>query len=109
MAGRIFTLMAAVLALLAAVPPARAAGAFSGSCVGSGRSVVCAARWGAAGGGFPYIVEAPGPANERAAAEAAERERQWQARCRPVAEQDRYGVARYRYAAAGCEFGRSRD
>jgi hypothetical protein len=109
MAVWLFRLMVAVVAVLAVAPAAQAASAFNGSCVGSGRSIVCAARWGAAGPGSPYIVEAPGPANERAASEAAERERQWMNRCKPVVEQDRYGVARYRYAAAGCEFGASRD
>ena len=43
---------------------------------------------------------------EREEAEAAERERLWLARCRPTVEHDQYGVRRYRYAAAGCEYGR---
>ena len=42
-------------------------------------------------------------------AAAAERERRWLARCRPVVQQDQFGVGRYRYAAPGCEFGRSQD
>ncbi len=43
-------------------------------------------------------------AEERA--EAQERDRAWQARCRPVLRQDYYGVSRYVYAAPGCEYGR---
>ena len=42
-------------------------------------------------------------------AESAERERQWEARCRPVVKQDQYGVSRYQYAAPGCEFGRFQE
>jgi len=37
---------------------------------------------------------------------AAERERLWVKHCDPQIDFDRYGVARYHYAAPGCEFGR---
>lgn len=40
------------------------------------------------------------------AADARERERAWEARCRPALRQDVYGVSRYVYAAPGCEYGR---
>lgn len=40
--------------------------------------------------------------------EAREREKAWEARCRPTLRQDYYGVNRYVYAAPGCEYGRIR-
>jgi hypothetical protein len=46
------------------------------------------------------------PAEELA--EARDRERAWEARCRPTLRQDMYGVSRYVYAAPGCEYGRIR-
>lgn len=53
----------------------------------------------------PYVITVPPPsASELSAAEA--RDRRWEARCRPTIRQDRYGMPRYSYAAAGCEFGR---
>lgn len=54
----------------------------------------------------PYVREVPQPTSVEAKAEAAERERLWVAHCDPKIAFDRYGVARYYYAAAGCEFGR---
>ena len=42
-------------------------------------------------------------------ARLATRDHKWLARCRPVIERDRYGVARYYYAAPGCEFGVGTD
>ena len=42
-------------------------------------------------------------------ARLATRDHKWLARCRPVIERDRYGVARYHYAAPGCEFGVGTD
>lgn len=39
-------------------------------------------------------------------ADARERDRAWEARCRPALRQDVYGVSRYVYAAPGCEYGR---
>ncbi len=42
-------------------------------------------------------------------AEAEARDAEWVAYCRPRIEQGRDGIERYRYAKAGCEFGRSRD
>lgn len=40
--------------------------------------------------------------------EAAAREAQWEARCKPAISYDAFGMARYSYAAEGCEFGRPR-
>jgi hypothetical protein len=42
-------------------------------------------------------------------ASRAERIREWEAYCRPILRYDRYGVGRYVYRVAGCEFGRSQD
>jgi hypothetical protein len=36
-----------------------------------------------------------------------ERERKWEAFCKPQANVDKLGVTRYSYAHEGCEFGRS--
>jgi hypothetical protein len=38
-------------------------------------------------------------------ASATERDQKWLQRCRPIVAQDRYGVPRYHYAAAGCDLG----
>ena len=97
-----------VLALLgASVTSAGAGGVVSGSCVRSAGSVSCAARWGAAGD--PYIRGVAGPRNAQEEADTAERERKWMARCRPIVQQDQFGVGRYYYAAPGCEVGRIQD
>lgn len=94
----------ALPAFLVTVEPASAGGSANLSCVGAGRSVSCAAVWGGGGAGFPRILHAPGArADENAA--AAERERRWLARCQPTIAPDRYGIGRYTYKAAGCEFG----
>ena len=74
----------------------------TGGCIGTGALLNCTARIGPAGD--PFVRTVP-PLDAAAAARAQERERRWVGRCRPVAEPDRYGVARYRYAAPGCEFG----
>jgi hypothetical protein len=42
-------------------------------------------------------------------AQAAVRERKWLAQCHPVVRRDPYGVARYQYAARGCEYGIGAD
>ena len=74
-----------------------------GGCIGSRVSVNCAVRWGEAGD--PYVRLVPQPTDEVEKAHAAERDRKWEGRCRPLIAQDRYGVPRYQYAAPGCEFG----
>ena len=42
-------------------------------------------------------------------AQAAARERKWLAQCQPAIRRDPYGVARYQYAARGCEYGIGAD
>jgi hypothetical protein len=54
----------------------------------------------------PYVIQVPQPQTEKDIADAAARERLWQARCRPVIRQDQYGVRRYHYSAPGCEYGK---
>ena len=54
----------------------------------------------------PHIISVPPPQGEKDVADAASRDRLWQARCRPVIRQDQHGVRRYQYAAAGCDYGK---
>jgi len=77
------------------------------SCVGARSDFNCAAQWGTAGDPFLRVV--PEALGEAERAQIAERDRKWLARCHPVVEHDRYGVARYRYSAPGCEFGIGAD
>ena len=89
--------------LLAISSAADADGMAVGGCVGSKAGASCVARWGEAGD--PYVRMVPPPADDTERTRSAERDRKWEQRCRPVIMQDRYGVARYQYAAAGCDFG----
>lgn len=82
---------------------AQANGIAVGGCVGSRYSISCVAHWGAYSD--PYMRLVPSPQTEAEKALSTERERKWQARCRPAVVQDVYGVPRYEYAARGCEFG----
>lgn len=82
---------------------ARADGMIVGGCVGGQGGMNCVARWGDAGD--PYIRKVPEPADDAERARSAQRDKKWEARCRPVIMQDRYGVPRYQYAERGCEFG----
>jgi hypothetical protein len=77
-------------------------------CTQTRGSVSCNAA-GGSGGGIPLIVRVLPPADERDRASTAERIRLWEDYCRPTLRYDRYGVGRYVYRVAGCEFGRSRD
>jgi hypothetical protein len=84
------------------------AGAVEGSirvdtCFGGWWTSQCVTRWAPAGD--PFIRTVPQPQTEEEKARAAERDHRWLQRCRPVVAQDRYGVPRYHYAAAGCDFG----
>ena len=104
----------AALALLVApvaFEPVHAGGVKSTTCFGSFGGWYgagsCVTQWGSSGD--PYVRRAPSARDAQDDAEAAERERQWVARCRPVIWQDRYGVGRYEYAAPGCEFGIFQD
>lgn len=82
---------------------AHADGMAQGGCVGGTGALNCVVRWGEAGD--PYVRIVPPPANDVERTRSAERDRKWQQRCQPTIKQDRYGVARYRYSAPGCEFG----
>jgi hypothetical protein len=53
----------------------------------------------------PYIRIVPEPVGETQRSQFAARDRRWVDHCHPTVQYDRYGVARYRYAATGCEFG----
>ena len=85
------------------VEPARASGIDVTNCVRSSLDFSCVERWNWTGDPSMHRRD---PQEE---AESAERERQWEARCRPVVKQDQYGVSRYQYAAPGCEFGRFQE
>ena len=104
MASRHAVRIAIVAFALAAMwSTAHADGVAAGGCVGDWNSLNCVARWGEPGN--PYVRTVPQSADEAERTRAAERDRKWEARCKPVIAQDRYGVPRYRYAAPGCEFG----
>jgi hypothetical protein len=105
---------AAAVAAIAVLPasPAQAGSVVSASCsggytrgsdggYGSGRCVVLRGRL-----VNPYVIEVPPPRSEKEIADAAERDRLWQARCKPVIRQDHYGVRRYHYAVPDCEYGK---
>lgn len=94
---------AATLVLLAAATAAYAGEITDTSCVGGFGSFNCVTRSGS--GGDPHVTQLPGALSPPEQTRAAERERRWVARCRPTVAYDDYGVARYRYAAPGCEFG----
>jgi hypothetical protein len=94
----------AAAALIAPAPAAaggieRVGGIESLSCIGARSFFSCVRRWDAT----PERLTRD-PEDE---ALAAERERKWLARCRPVVRQDSFGVGRYHYAAPGCEYGRT--
>ena len=92
-------------ALALSVAAAGADGVRSTICITSGGAFSCTTQWHRTGGGqaLPWQIDS------RETAAAIERERKWLARCRPVARQDQFGVSRYSYAAAGCEFGKIED
>jgi hypothetical protein len=71
------------------------------TCAGGFLTFGCVERWGPAVD--PNIRTVPRDPKDDAV--LAERDARWMARCRPVIRQDRYGVPRYHYAAAGCEHG----
>jgi hypothetical protein len=52
----------------------------------------------------PFVINVPQP--EKDAGDIEARDRLWRARCRPTIREDAYGVRRYQYAAAGCEYGK---
>jgi len=95
---------AIVLSVITTCTLAYAGGVDSQSCVGGPTSFNCVEQW-APAAGDPYVRVVPDPVDEAQKAQMARRDRKWLARCRPVVERDDYGVARYHYAAQGCEFG----
>ena len=101
------TVSAAIILLVSTFATAYAGNVVDLSCVGAAQSLNCAAQWATAGD--PYVRQVPQPLGEAEQARLAARDRKWVARCRPVIERDRYGVARYHYSAAGCEFGVGTD
>jgi len=76
---------------------------YVGGCVGAPGTVSCVLRVGPAGD--PYVRTVPQPETDADKARATERDQKWLQRCRPIIAQDRYGVPRYHYAAAGCDLG----
>jgi hypothetical protein len=92
---------ALVLSILAQAS-ANAANVSTSSCAGQ-PSFNCTDQSGAAGN--PYIRIVPEPVGDNARGQLAARDRRWVDHCHPVIQYDRYGVARYRYSANGCEFG----
>ena len=92
-----------VLTVFVGMASATAQEVITGGCIGTRYSINCATRIGPAGD--PFVRTVAPPLDAAAAARALEREHRWVDRCRPTSEPDRYGVARYRYAAPGCEFG----
>jgi hypothetical protein len=77
------------------------------NCVRTARSLNCVDNWGASND--PYVRTVPDTASEAEKAQLAQRDHRWLAHCRPLVQRDSYGVARYYYAAPGCEFGIGSD
>ena len=75
------------------------------NCFGSAnmRSCVATSRRGRF---HTNVTTVPAPTNDDDIAAAEARDRRWVERCSPVIRQDRFGMPRYSYSTAGCEFGR---
>lgn len=103
-----FALFGAAIALSAmTLTSAYAAGAGGLNCIRGAGSFNCVLQWGTAGDAHVRVV--PEPVGEAEKSLAAARDQRWQTHCRPVIERDAYGVARYQYAAPGCEYGIGAD
>ncbi len=98
--------LAAIAAISLTMSTAFADSVSSTSCVGRWMWGTCVTTWGH-GTGDPHIIPVPQPRSDEEIAQSRERERVWRERCHPHIVQDNYGVARYTYAAHGCEFGRT--
>ena len=94
---------AAMILSVVTLTPSFAGNVYDLNCVAATRSFNCVAQTATAGD--PYIRVVPEALDEAQKAQEATRDRKWVARCRPVIQRDRYGVARYHYSAPGCEFG----
>jgi len=103
----VLTVMSWTSAHAGSLSAADTAGLSDTSCVGGWTTFNCVTRWGPLSN--PYVRLVPQPIEQMEKERALARDRKWLARCRPVVEHDRYGVARYRYAAPGCEFGIDED
>lgn len=99
---------AIVVSVATLMTSAYAGGIVNLNCVGGGKSFNCVAQW-ATAAGDPNIRSVPETLDEAEKAHASALDRKWLARCRPAIERDNYGVARYHYAAPGCEFGIGAD
>ena len=92
----------AALAMFSNLPPAPGAASLVGGCVGGGNAVNCVMQWGPPVNPVRIVPSSADPAEQ---AEAITRDRKWEAYCKPSVVQESYGVRRYHYAQAGCEFG----
>ena len=92
----------AALAMFSYPPPAQGAASLVGGCVGGGNAVNCVMQWGPPVNPVRIVPSSADPAEQ---AEAITRDRKWEAYCKPSVVQESYGVRRYHYAQAGCEFG----
>jgi hypothetical protein len=98
----------ALLALSIMAAPARSEpgeGTYTSNCYRTGRTESCVATF-RRGNFHPNVINVPAPTNADDIAAAEARDRRWVERCRPVIRQDHFGMPRYSYSAAGCEFGR---
>ena len=93
----------AALAMFSNPPPWQGPASQVGGCIGDDNTVNCAMQWRQPVDPFVRIV--PQPADPAEQVEATARDHRWVAYCKPFIVQDRYGVSRYQYAHAGCEFG----
>jgi hypothetical protein len=91
--------LVAALTLPIATSPAAADSTRSESCIVVGGTLSCVTRW-------RHHEGAPKPPTEQELTEVRERERRWEAYCRPYVWQDEFGVRRYGYTERGCEYGR---
>jgi len=99
---------AAILLSAMTLTTACAGGVGTMSCVRGAGAVNCVGQWGP--GGDPNVRTVPvKPLGDEERAQAAARERKWLAQCQPEIRRDPYGVARYVYAARGCEYGVGAD
>ena len=98
---------AIVVSAITLTSSAYAGGVGTLNCIGGRGSVSCVGQWGS--GGDANVRGVPKPLGDEERAQAAARERRWLAKCEPVIERDRFGVARYHYAARGCEYGIGAD
>jgi hypothetical protein len=100
--GSVATVGVAIILSVMTSTPTYAGGISDTNCIGTWQSFNCVTRWGQPGDPSVRLVPERG---EEEKARMIAGHRRWLARCRPVVEYDRYGVARYHYSAPGCEFG----